>query len=280
MKAPHTGLLGRLPARLRNAVFAPLRPLVLKHFPKPLNDMRSSFGLPRLNDLRHHFCAGTYCAYLDLPELTPLPRMPRGHFFLGPLTWRPREAPPSLENLPADRRLVYVTMGSSGDNRVLPGVLRATMAAGFSVALSGVSETDAIALCRSVRGLSGRFVSSRCFDPRPILNRAALTICHGGSGTVYQSLEHGVPVLCIPDNPDQEMVAAHVLAAGAGAVVSPDSVDDRRMNEGLATALNCTKTAQHFGDVLEAWDTRAHWLNWLGAFAARHRHRRKAARLS
>jgi UDP:flavonoid glycosyltransferase YjiC (YdhE family) len=43
-----------------------------------------------------------------------------------------------------------------------------------------------------------------------------VVVCHGGSGTIYQALSQGVPVVGLVTNPDQMLVMRGVEAAGAG----------------------------------------------------------------
>jgi UDP:flavonoid glycosyltransferase YjiC (YdhE family) len=43
-----------------------------------------------------------------------------------------------------------------------------------------------------------------------------VVVCHGGSGTVYQALSQGVPVVGLVTNPDQMLVMRGVERAGAG----------------------------------------------------------------
>jgi UDP:flavonoid glycosyltransferase YjiC (YdhE family) len=267
LPAPGTGVFRYFPPTWRDGLFAAIMPLAMKYFPKPLDDARRRCGFKPLADMRRHYTAGDYCAYLDLPELFPIPRMPHGHFYLGPLAWTPKNLPPPpLDELSADRPLVYVSMGSTGNEKVLPTVLRATAAAGFQIVLSGLGEKETAELRRAVPELTGRFAAGKCFDPAPVLRRAALTICHGGSGTIYQSLAHGVPVISVPDNPDQGLIARQVATAGAGVWVRPEALKTTDWTETFSAAMNCAEAAAHFGRLIHAHDTRAHWLRWLTAF--------------
>ena len=56
-------------------------------------------------------------------------------------------------------------------------------------------------LLSCVPGLNERSVMGDLCDPAAILRKARLTVCHGGNGTVYQSLQADVPVLCLAYNP-------------------------------------------------------------------------------
>lgn len=189
---PRAGWFRLLPRPVRKLAFACVRPLAFRCFGRPLNQLRCRLGLPEMRDFRHHYAAGDWCAYLDLPGWVPLPELPPGHFFLGPLVWQPR----GLLSLPLGklgqrRPLVYVSMGSSGAGGVLPNVLRSLLELNCDVALSGVSEQPALAPGRALPNTAGRLRAAPLFDPTEGLRRAALTVCHGGSGTIYQSLAAG-----------------------------------------------------------------------------------------
>src|SRR5205823_2528770 len=108
-------------------------------FARPLDAVRVQRGLSSLPDFREHYCAGDWCAYLDLPQLVDLPWIPAGHFYLGPLAWAPAGgAAPALGSLPKNQPLAYVTMGSSGDGGALQEILGGLLDAGCCVAVSGV----------------------------------------------------------------------------------------------------------------------------------------------
>jgi UDP:flavonoid glycosyltransferase YjiC (YdhE family) len=236
-----------------------------------LNALRKRHGLAPLNDLRELYTAGDFCAYLDIPELLPLPHMPEGHFYLGPLAWRPRGQPlMDLGRPKAGRPLAYVSMGSSGDESLLPQVAQALTELGFDAVYSGV-DPDAVARWAEggLESASSRR-AARLVDPDQVLPGATLTICHAGSGTVYQSLAWGVPLLCLPDNPDQGLIAQAVEASGAGISLHPDRVSLDRLKRILTqhflegNALR--ERARGLSRSLAMWDTRGRWVNWLGSF--------------
>ena len=49
-----------------------------------------------------------------------------------------------------------------------------------------------------------------------MLGAAAAVVCHGGMGTVMGSLQHGVPICCIPLGADQPINAMRCEALGCG----------------------------------------------------------------
>jgi UDP:flavonoid glycosyltransferase YjiC (YdhE family) len=265
---PRAGVFRWLPPALGQALFACIRPLTYRWFGTPVfNRLRQHYGLPPVSDFRAHYTAGTWCAYLDLPEVVPVPTLPANHFYLGPVIWQPRHGiPRTAEGLGSRRKLAYVSMGSSGDNSLLPNVLRALLALNFDCAVSGVGSETAASLHREFPELAGRARLAPLISPQDVLNRAVVTVCHGGSGTVYQSLAAGVPVLCLPSNPDLGLVATAVTAQGAGRTVSPGQATPRRLGRALTDLLEDSgpvAAARRLAGSLERHDTQARWLEFL-----------------
>ena len=264
---PDAGMLGLLPPRVRDLVFAGIMPLAVSHFAQPVDAVRRRHGQPKLRDFRRHYCAGTWCGYLDLPSLVPVRRLPAGHFYLGPLPWQPSGlAAPDLVGLGQQRPLAYLSLGSSGDSRLLPELLAALLNCGCDIALSGMPAEGANALRKAVPALRGRLVAAQLFAPDEVLRRAALTICHGGSGTIYQSLAAGVPILCLPGNPDQQLASRALVLSGAGLSLRREDASVDRVAPRVARILHdgsFVKRARAMRTLLAAHDTRGAWLRFL-----------------
>jgi zeaxanthin glucosyltransferase len=62
-----------------------------------------------------------------------------------------------------------------------------------------------------------------------VLERASITVCHGGHNTVLESMVHGVPVLSIPVHDGDIGVAARLRHAGAGEWIYPKRVTTERL---------------------------------------------------
>jgi UDP:flavonoid glycosyltransferase YjiC (YdhE family) len=105
-------------------------------------------------------------------------------------------------------------------------------------------------------------------DPSQFLHQVSFTVCHGGAGTVYQSLAHGVPLLCLPSNPDQGLISGQVATQGAGITVLPKHVSVARIaqvtNE-LIHAENFRKKASTLSCAIKKHDTRGHWQRFLSS---------------
>lgn len=262
--APTGGPLGLLPPTFRQQVFEAIRPIAYRNFAAPLDAVRERFGMKRLRDFRLNYTDGDFCAYLDLPELVPLGALPRGHYFLGPLHWAPRSGGECSKGPYEDtdgncysRPLAYVSMGSSGDENLLPTILQALADKGFQAAVSGVQRL----VDSTYPGV--RFLGT--LNPSAILQEAALTICHGGAGTVYQSLSSGVPVLCLPSNPDQQLMARAVEQFGAGRCLPAELGTAQRLYRAIeeTASENCREATSRLALAIDTHDTRGRWLAWL-----------------
>jgi UDP:flavonoid glycosyltransferase YjiC (YdhE family) len=274
---PNTGLLGLLPKWLRNGLFSLVRPIAFRTFARQLDIVRRRYLLSPKRDFREHYTAGKYCGYLDIPELFPAtrgantvgsPNLPNGHFVLGPVAWSPHNPPPAeFARLGIDRPLAYVSLGSSGDTGVLPNVLRALIERGCDIALSGLKCEHYQQLCNQLPELTERCVSAPMFDPAAILKRASVTVCHGGSGTVYQSLAAGVPLLCLPANPDQQLVTASVRSNGAAIEIAPANATVANLSQALRPLLSGAihqTFAKILADSVARCDAQHNWLRFLG----------------
>jgi UDP:flavonoid glycosyltransferase YjiC (YdhE family) len=86
-------------------------------------------------------------------------------------------------------------------------------------------------------------VVERYLPHRPLLERAAVVVCHGGMGITQKALAHGVPVCVVPWARDQIDVGAHVLAAGAGTVVPRRRLSPDRLAAAVSAARACAPGA-------------------------------------
>lgn len=238
------------------------RPALAAHC-AALNTVRVAHGFARLPaDLRQVYTEADHVLYADSPALFPLPAAPPSHRHLGPVLWSPPGALPAWwSELPADRPLVYITMGSSGVAGLLERVIDALAGHGPCI----VASTAGAPLPQR------RWPDVWCADYLPgerAAARAALVVCNGGSPTAQQALAAGVPVLGICGNMDQMLNMRGLASAGAGTALRADRLTPtlirtaaRRMLEGPRPAASAAK----------AWlapDFRAAFADFVGAVLA------------
>jgi UDP:flavonoid glycosyltransferase YjiC (YdhE family) len=177
----------------------------------PLNVVRLKHGLAPLTfDAKQQMCAGDYVAYPDVPELVPVRHLPAGHRYLGPVLWSPPLPLPAWwPELPPDKPVIYVNLGSSGATTALPVVLEA-------LAELPVSVIAATAGAPSPGRLPANAYLADYLPGDQCVARACLTICNGGTMSGQQSLAAGVPVLGLVTHADQLAFARAVREAEAG----------------------------------------------------------------
>jgi UDP:flavonoid glycosyltransferase YjiC (YdhE family) len=216
---------------LAQRLFDLARPLAFALHARPLNQARRHFGLPPLPaDLRHAYTEADQVLYADVPELVPTRGLPENHHFLGPIAWSPRVPVPDWwGDLPEDKPIVYVTLGSSGQAERLPVILGA-------LASLPVSVIAASAGCALTAPLPDNVWMSDFLPGDQAARRAALVICNGGSPTSYQGLAAGVPVIGLASNLDQYLNMNLIAEAGAGYLLRASSAS---LNEISAATRRC-----------------------------------------
>jgi UDP:flavonoid glycosyltransferase YjiC (YdhE family) len=207
-----------LPIPLAKLLFQLALPLAFSLHCRAMNRVRREHGLPTFGaNLHRMYTDADYTLYADLPQLFPTrSNLPGNHIFLGPVLWSPQVVRPDWwDNLPGDKPIIYLTMGSSGD---------ATLALQIVQALEGLPVTVMAAMVGADQGKI-RSTNAYLADYLPgaeAAARSALVICNGGSMTCQQALASGVPMLGIASNMDQFLNMAALERAGVGLVLRAD----------------------------------------------------------
>ena len=222
-------------------LFSMARPVVFARYAAPLNDLRMHHGLPTIpGGLPGAYTHGDFTAYADVPSLVPMP-LPANHVFLGPVLWSPPVALPAWWNdVPTDRPIVYVNLGSSGDARQLPRLLAALARLDVTViaATAGANTDSFDAAFAGTTATGRRRIYIADFLPGDAAcARADLVICNGGSPATQQALAQGKPVIGVPSNLDQWLNIQALTGAGVAAIVHPGWGFARRMSAAVTKAL-------------------------------------------
>ena len=169
---------------------------------------------------------------------------------LDPVTWSPPLPLPSWwTNIPQGIPLVYVTLGSSGQGALLPGVLRALASLPVTVlaATAGRVDLDAV---------PGNALVAAFLPGEEAARRSSLVICNGGSPTSQQALAAGVPVLGIASNLDQFLNMGGIEAAGAGQLLRTDRFDEQALcktAEGLLASRAAADAAMRIAKLFQQY---------------------------
>ena len=204
---PRTGPLGRL----RDAVLARLSAGFDRKTRLPTaNAGRLAAGLPPCATIAEARYRAALTLYFTARPFEYRRSLPAGVLMVGAGTWDP-PAPLPVE-LPEDERpLALVTCSSEFQD---DGAIAAAALEGLRGGWRIVATTAGVDPATLPAG--GDAVVERFLPHRPLLERAAVVVCHGGMGITQKALSHGVPVCVVPWARDQLDVAAHVLEAEAG----------------------------------------------------------------
>lgn len=219
-------------ATVAGALFKLARPLAFALHTLPLNRVRKQYGLPSLGaDLRRVYTDADQTLYADLPELIPTFERPATHQYIGPINWSPSVGLPDWwDELPTDRPIIYVTLGSSGQSELLPGVLEA---------LAELPVTTLVATAGLIR-LQRKPHNAWVADYLPgeqAASRAHLVICNGGSPTTMQALAVGVPVVGIAGNLDQYLNMSYLEQARVGTLMRAGQTTVARLRQLVETMM-------------------------------------------
>ena len=149
----------------------------------------------------------------DIPEYFPSRRLPVNYHYIGPLTWKQGGSIPPPNWWPVDkknRRLVYITMGTTGEVDFFPIVKKLVLSSEITAIMTTGGQVNGI------EHVPGRFYVEQFIDGDLVAEACDLVICHGGNGTIYQALGQGKPVIGIPTLPDQSFNMRRVEALGVG----------------------------------------------------------------
>ena len=219
LELPHNPLAGFLPQPLAQLAASLAAPFGFAAHIAPLNLVRLKHGLPQIDwDVKQVYSFGDYTLYPDIPELIPAAQLPANHQYIGPILWSPRTPLPEWwEQLPDDKPLVYVNLGSSGQHKLLPVVLTALSRLPVTVIAATASEAQPVEVpanayvCKYLPGAAAA-------------RRSQLVICNGGNMSAQQALAEAAPVLALTSNLDQMLFARAVCQAGAGEVLREEEV--------------------------------------------------------
>jgi MGT family glycosyltransferase len=228
--APRHDRLGRARDTLmRRAILAPLERMVRPQ----LNKLRSKAGLRPLSDATDFFArtAPLVLYYAAEPFEYPRHDWPPSVRLVGPGIWDPPADPPTWLDA-VERPLLLVTCSSEfQDDGKLARVALQLAGGDYEVAVTTAGVDPA-----ELSVPAGAHVE-RFLPHRPLLERAACVVCHGGMGITQKALAAGVPVCAVPFGRDQFEVARRVDVAAAGVRLPAGRINPRRLRRAIEAAI-------------------------------------------
>lgn len=240
-----------------------LRPLshwaekqLFRAWARPYNAFLRQAGEAPLDSLQDLF-EGDATILMDARELMPTGDLPPHVHAVGPLL---REAaapaPALLAGVGPGQRMIFVYLGSYGEQfaRVV----------GYLARLLGDSdEYRVIAATGGLYGYSGpplpsNVVVTDYVPASAVLSRnCAAMISHGGRGSIYSALGHGVPLVGLPNQGEQEWNLDAIERLGLGRKLSSRRCSFEAFAQALGGVLDdpaYRERAGRFGDLLRSYD--------------------------
>ena len=125
---------------------------------------------------------------------------------------------PELVELPDDRPLVYLTLGTVfRDQALVRELLGSLSGLDVRILVTVGPGGDPDALGRQ----PGNVAVERYVSQTAVLPHCDAVVSHAGSGTVLGALSLGLPLVCVPQAADQFRNSAAIAKAGAGVVLRP-----------------------------------------------------------
>lgn len=211
-RAPEHIAITRIIGRTLASAFLPwIKPLVMKHQNRRFAALRKALCLKPRENILDSF-AGDLNLLCDAVEYGPTKNAPSSMQHIGPIYWEPQVEAPWLDAVVSSkqgRKLVYMTIGSTGKVESLPDLVAAFPEEEFVCVVS----TAGLAELSSVRK------NVHVFDLVPaskLMPHVDALVCQGGNGSIYQALSAGVPVVGVPTMLDQEANLDRVEQLGVG----------------------------------------------------------------
>jgi UDP:flavonoid glycosyltransferase YjiC (YdhE family) len=173
----------------------------------PMNRVRADLGLaPRHGAAMEE---GDWTLFPDIPEFNPTTPLPPRTRFIGPITWRAgRSGSRGLERLDPERPTAYLTLGSGGLLRLMDNL--------SALRRSPIQFVLAVGNDRPLPPAPSNVHLLPYVDVDRLLPQCDAVICHGGNGTLYQALAHGLPVAGFATHAEQSHGLKRIQELGLG----------------------------------------------------------------
>jgi UDP:flavonoid glycosyltransferase YjiC (YdhE family) len=175
-----------------------------------MNGFRERYSLPAISGYCELACRGDYTLYADPQGLIETAALPDRDICLGSIDWSPSAPKPAWwDSWDPDARVVYFTLGSTGDAATAPDLVRSLAEMGVTVlvATSGRVLLD---------DMPSNVLVADFLPGADTCRLASAVVSNGGSTTAYQALAAGTPVLGLWSNVDQYLSAMSIQQTGAG----------------------------------------------------------------
>lgn len=211
---PAYHLVNNLPVKLKNYLTTKGEAIAFKHIHKAFNRLRDKYSLRQQENYLYEL-QGDQTLLCDTEQLFPTDELPLSVTQVGPLIYKNHSIKNNLPPLSPDKKTIFVSMGSSGNWKNV-SFLNDEFYSRFNI----ITACDTENIIDAPHIIKAGFV-----DADTIFPSVDLLICHGGNGTIYQALQHGIPLLCKTVHFEQEWNVCALEKAGLA--LSLDGITDK-----------------------------------------------------
>jgi MGT family glycosyltransferase len=227
-------------SRLRDRLLSPVLFGIYNRQAPELDAVRAQLGASPVRRIERAMLRAPLMLYMTAePFEYPRSDWPGSVRLVGPGIWDPpADAVPWLEEI--ERPLVLVTCSTEfqNDGKLAQAALEALAGEDASVVVT-TAGVDPSSFTPPPNARVARFVPHR-----PVLERAACVVCHGGMGITQKALAAGVPVCVVPFGRDQFDVARHVEVADAGTRLPASRLRPDRLRSAVREAMGKKEGAE------------------------------------
>lgn len=246
-----TRILGK---RVTNLVIPWIKDFIITFDARPFNKFRRQHGLSPHKNIWDVW-RGDLNLMVDIPEYGPTKNLPANFHYIGPIVWEPETAvPPWLNQLDPNRPTLYFSMGSTGYARFFDQAIE----------IFGNTKYQCLMTTAGLVKLTNVPDNFYVTDYAPgsrLMKQSDLVVCHGGNGTIYQAMQHGVPIIGIPTMHDQAFNLDRVEDLGIGIHLS----ELQFKPEHLVKAVEKILGEDHYQD------NALHYQNILATYSGPHK---------
>lgn len=184
--------------------------IVFKNIHIPFSKLRAKYHLNKKNNYLDEL-EGDFNFICDLVDIFPQKTLPGNYKIIGPLFYQSDKKENNvLDKINNGKRTILISTGSANEIGALE-FLKSDYFNKFNIVIAGKKNL--------LPGKSN-VIYNEFLNTNSILPFVDVTICHGGNGTIYQSLAYGVPVICFPLHMEQEWNAERINQLRLGTTLS------------------------------------------------------------
>ncbi len=202
-------------------------------FQETSRDLHERYGLSPV-ELKDLFATEEELNIVALPrEFQPdADTFDERHVFVGPcIAPRSNGSIFTLDQL-TDRPLLYISLGTvfNTDTKFYAACFEVFADSDWQVVMSIGTNIDPSSIGQKT---PNNFVVSPHLPQLEILQNADMFITHGGMNSTMEAIYYGVPMVVVPQQPEQAMTAARVAELGLGISLEPEQVSASTMRHAV-----------------------------------------------